>query len=622
MDLNSIVEARIHPAIGVARVGNAEPGENGDDYFVGPEVPYPVEAPKGGYRDAEGRLKRQAARFRIYGYDGDGKIVCDLTDPKETFDQKVEIKWWVHVANKKAAWYNFDAALDIPEAASVRSPRRNAQIQGADRKSLVIDPKERRVSEQDKHQCFDTGEFFGKKVDLGEIDYEDGGSLLFRGGRGKSAPMSPQYTLTTFANNAGWHDDTSDGPVWATVLIGNHDIPVDSAWVVTAPPNYAPDLVATQPLYDVILDALGDMVSPVATPSFTRHILPIFQQFTDAQWVNDGFAAQFGSHGLIDFARPELLHMLATAPVKTPTGKIDPFQELRRRIFNSFRNPNYKVYDPDGWPPLYGDAFGVADNPPSPRVALAITPTSYQYLNRWMQGVFIADYNPNAPKRVQIKDLDLKDQPDALDHGALHFCLGGPFHPGCEMGWPMRRSSMYRTKLRLRQRNSNSKPTEPDYGDFMTPEIAKADGGPLSASGPGDVTKWMALPWQTDTASCLAGYVSTEFPGDLVPAFWPSRVPNTVLTQENYAIVTDPTQSDAARQAAFFQRQTWIQRLTPATPPLARLQSMIDHFHELGIVEYRYNELASQFPSVMYVETLPSANTAVRDEPGAPKIAP
>src|SRR5258706_5545303 len=128
MSLDLVVEARIHPAIGIARVGNS------DEFFVGPEVPHATAPPPGGYRDAEGRLKRQAARFRIYGFDSNGHVVAELTA------SNAEIRWTVHLANKKAAWYDFDAAPDLPEAASLRSPRRNAAGQGKDRENLVTDP--------------------------------------------------------------------------------------------------------------------------------------------------------------------------------------------------------------------------------------------------------------------------------------------------------------------------------------------------------------------------------------------------------------------------------------------------------------------------------------------------
>ena len=38
----------------------------------------------------------------------------------------------------------------------------------------------------------------------------------------------------TFANNEGWHDDVSDGPVTATLEIDGRAVPVDPAWVIVA----------------------------------------------------------------------------------------------------------------------------------------------------------------------------------------------------------------------------------------------------------------------------------------------------------------------------------------------------------------------------------------------------
>jgi len=51
---------RIHPGIGLARVGDSP------DMFVGPETTDDLGRPAGGYRDAEGRIRRQAARFRLF----------------------------------------------------------------------------------------------------------------------------------------------------------------------------------------------------------------------------------------------------------------------------------------------------------------------------------------------------------------------------------------------------------------------------------------------------------------------------------------------------------------------------------------------------------------------------
>jgi hypothetical protein len=71
-DFSRVHTCRIHPGIGIARVGNSP-----DEYFIGPEAPCrprDVTAPSGGFKDEQGRVKRQAARFRIYAYDSEGKF--------------------------------------------------------------------------------------------------------------------------------------------------------------------------------------------------------------------------------------------------------------------------------------------------------------------------------------------------------------------------------------------------------------------------------------------------------------------------------------------------------------------------------------------------------------------
>jgi len=71
---STIVRAAIHPGIGVARIGNSP-----DEYYVGPELMHVPPMAPGSLRDAQGALKRQAARFRIYGYNAAGEVVHELT---------------------------------------------------------------------------------------------------------------------------------------------------------------------------------------------------------------------------------------------------------------------------------------------------------------------------------------------------------------------------------------------------------------------------------------------------------------------------------------------------------------------------------------------------------------
>ncbi len=68
-DKDPIVRYVIHPCLGIARVGNSE-----TEYFTGPEAPGEVPRPEGGYKDGDGRVKRQAARFRIYAMNEAAKI--------------------------------------------------------------------------------------------------------------------------------------------------------------------------------------------------------------------------------------------------------------------------------------------------------------------------------------------------------------------------------------------------------------------------------------------------------------------------------------------------------------------------------------------------------------------
>ena len=74
-----------------------------------------------------GAMARQAARFRVFGYDADGKVVGEITSADAT------IAWNVHLANRKAAWYDFVKALDIPEAVPVQQAQPDPHRQRSQR---------------------------------------------------------------------------------------------------------------------------------------------------------------------------------------------------------------------------------------------------------------------------------------------------------------------------------------------------------------------------------------------------------------------------------------------------------------------------------------------------------
>ena len=465
-DFNRIVRAAIYPAIGIARVGNSAAG-----YYIGPELTHPSAPEVGAHRDHAGALKRQAARFRIYGYDGTGTVIAELTAAD------AEMAWTVEVANLKAAWYQFQIALDLPEAATAEaSVRRNAGV--ADRTALAIQGGVRRIegpSRSGHRYVFDGGHFQGIPVTLGELRTDKAGRLLVLGGHGISASVH-HAAPTTYANNEGWYDDVSDGPVTATLTIGGRAIPVEPAWVVTAPPDYAPNLKSVRTMFDLLTDLYigAGWISPRPV-TFTEDIQPILERMSGLQWTNAGFAAAFGHGSRLDFGLPSTLASFAA-----PLPPDDPGHEARRQFANAFRVIERDGSAPSPMPWLYGDAVTGLRPLPTHEYA-ALTDTQLAALQAWARGT----YTPGEPAGIYaaLEAVPLAAQPAMLDRAALDFCLADAFHPGCELTWPMRHLSLYSAPYRIRHAAPSpgipiSAPaTVRDAGTTLTPTAALAPDG-------------------------------------------------------------------------------------------------------------------------------------------------
>lgn len=576
---NCIVQAAIYPSIGVARVGSSP-----DEWFIGPEVPDPQPFPEGFYRDKHKKLKRQAARFRVYGLNTRGEIVRELTA------EESQIEWKVQLANHKSAWYSFQLAQDIPEAASAPpSTLRNPSV--ADRSNLSITPNPHTIKGANaKPKAFDDGQFMGKKVYLGEIQTDEAGRLIVLGGHGVSASYDGSRAIT-FGNNEGWHDDISDGPVTAKVVLDGRELVVKPAWIVVSPPNYGPQRKSVRTMWDLMRDVAikaGTLGKP-DRPSFTQDIQPIFERLAGLQWVNEGFAAGFGWKGAFDLTSPQVLARLSNAS--------GTFVELRRSIANQFRNYAVDSWSPKPWPWIYGDAMSVPAAE-TPRQNACLTDTQLEMLAQWAEGNFIEDYDPAKFPPTTIDDVPLAQRGDTLTKAALDFCLADAFHPGCEMTWPVRTATMYMEAFRFRHVPEGWIAPPPDQA--FTSDDLNLPNGPLAAQQAGGITRWMAVPWQTDTASCRSGYDKSYDP--YVPSFWPARVPNQVLTKENYEIVCDTTRPLGERMAAFASRAAWINPLG-STSYTAQINNMIAHFDHLGVVEVRKGPPDHEnFPVYMEVE--------------------
>ena len=292
--MHSIPVYKIHPGIGIARLGNSP-----EDFCISPETPAalpiacdrqgnPVLSPDGTattvvthFKDEQGRIKRQAARFQVYVYDdqspqGRPLKIGDRIEGGGNAGTLVNIQWRVYLANKKACWYQFQQ-LEGEHGYQDGHPLRNASVTDPnERQCLIIDPGPQVVDMKNiRHARFDrsAGGLYAatfppehlqpKSIDtLGELFIDDTGRLLVLGGHGHSGTWLRgfgQPRIDDYANNDGWFDDSSDGPVTARLIM--HSELVDRpryvdveapAWVIAAYPAYVPQVLDMVTLDDVV----------------------------------------------------------------------------------------------------------------------------------------------------------------------------------------------------------------------------------------------------------------------------------------------------------------------------------------------------------------------------------
>ena len=180
----------IFPPVGIARIGNSQ------ESYLGPELPFPAPPPTppgGKYKDNQCRIKRQAQRFHLWGY-------FDTGNPRELTVADGDITWTVHVANAKAVF-------------------RGEAAPGA-----LIDPGPRTLHNANDSATFANGTYHhgGQVVEvpLGDASTDSEGRLIVRGGFGFSSSPDGIPLTSYFWDTAGWHDDVSDGPVNATIVVG------------------------------------------------------------------------------------------------------------------------------------------------------------------------------------------------------------------------------------------------------------------------------------------------------------------------------------------------------------------------------------------------------------------
>jgi hypothetical protein len=525
--LAAAVRCAIFPSIGVARLGNSP------EWFVGPEAPGHGPRPEGGtFKDAAGWVKRQAARFRIYAYGPDGDVLGEVTAANAS------IVWTVHLANKKASFRQFKGRY-FPDP-----PLRNPQT--PDRSSLIIDPGPRRISGVDaggaaEHR-FDTGGIGPLNaptpqgpsptpamtarvvVPLGELRTDHLGRLLVLAAEGSSGSVLDGNPITDYANNDYWYDDTADGPVTAAVeLSSGRQLPVDGrAWCMCVPPHFATEITCLTTLWDQMEEVAG--LSGRPTLSFTHDIWPIFARVADYQWTNAAALIGHGPEGQASFRDPAVAARLA--------DNSDANGAFRTAIFMRVRNPglipneriDHRVESypdavgaqADGYymPAMCGDYGLNGPTEADPTTWLTVIPSQYDRLRRWSDGDFENDWPARGAAGLvaaaTLEELPVAEQPDALTKAALEHTVGAPFYPGIEMTYIVREPSLYAAPFR--------------FADDLDA---------------GDVTRWMATPWQADFFECNTFWWPSARPDDVVPSSTYLAVVLALQGRPGYLLTSD-----------------------------------------------------------------------------------
>ena len=122
------------------------------------------------------------------------------------------------------------------------------------------------------------------------------GELLVLGGYGNTGGPAG-VPLVSFAGGDGWYDDVGDGPVTAEIETEDGNVVSLNAWVVSASPKFAPELVNIATLADTFIDvgvrSMGLCKALYENSHFKndyiadfhRDIKPIFSSMKSYRWV-------------------------------------------------------------------------------------------------------------------------------------------------------------------------------------------------------------------------------------------------------------------------------------------------------------------------------------------------
>jgi hypothetical protein len=533
--MSTIVSAEIFPGIGICRIGDSE------HFYLSPEVPNkPPSGPKGdwNFRDEEGKIYRQGQRFRIYGYDDKYNIVS-IDKNHKNVDY---IEWHCTLANKKASFYQFlggytyNPILDGPQYEKLRNQHIQDNLDPNLRDKLHNVPvKEGLKLRTNSYKDGDKLEFVNhddktyfdgfEAPYLGELKADENGNLIVLGGKGVSKHTHGNGVMYDYVNNDNWYDDTSDGPVHATIhwKDGSKPLVCKSSWVMTAPPKYNITVRNTVTLHDIFLqtalkkEALGqtdwDPNCPISyyrdkfhfktdladrPLQYYRDIGRVLEMPAFVSWVN-GKAHKF--HG----PNSNAYFMSDKWQAKLRDNSKEN-EQLRDSVYHRIRVPLQPKREEGGDWEFSADNSGMANEYYMPMLAgdggerqdgntstfMAFPELVYDRLTKWKKGEFSVD-DPNEYLHVQrIEDVDINQQPYCLDLATLEWTIGGPYNPGIEMTFNTYEPTEFSEPFRINRSKTA-----------------------------GDVSRYMAVPWQADFYECQVHW-------------WPSTRPDIVVEETVY----------------------------------------------------------------------------------------
>ncbi|MEY8204936.1 MAG: LodA/GoxA family CTQ-dependent oxidase, partial [Bermanella sp.] len=408
---------------------------------------------------------------------------------------------------------------------------------------------------------------------LGEMTVDNEGRLLVLASSGNAVGQYDEYNqpvqMNGDLNNAGWFDSAADGPVNVTIVFEEGEgEPVDSieafgAWVVCGDPAYAPQIRNVVSVWDDVYNMfvreldlqpnlykkekenkkIADTYNSDYKPSFAKDIQPIFIACNLQRWT----------------ANLPPMALQAHTAVKNIKADDDPNDTIMAAL-NFIRNPNKEETNIGA--PLMPLSLGAAGTS-----FLTVTKTQYFMLDQWSKGKM---------KDGNAQELEL-GAGECLDMASMANCLGGRYVPGIEVSYTIMEKDIYiqdwqtsgAGPFRIKHEPLDYKGQEKDKPYLTSGWIPLH--GMTDGLQPGDISKFMAIPWQTDYNSCSihATAINTNGVNESNGAestlywSWPSQRPdavyvaeevvNNVLPQQKWSIRGPDTYALNPASAATFQ---------------------------------------------------------------------